>query len=154
MLPKLLTPWTESAVSVLSVSPSPETHARLRGIFGHTNWTLQEARGLHDALEFLQAHRTPVLICERKLPDGSWQDMAREILHMPNPPNLIVTAPDADDSLWSDVLDRGGYDVLARPFDSTEVTRIVSLAWRTWKEAYNRAPGRAVVPPAVLSASA
>lgn len=155
MLPKLLPPsWAENAVAVLSVSPSPETHSRLRGIFSHTNWSLHEAKSLHDALEFLREHRTPVVICERKLPDGCWQDMSVELLSVPHPPNLIVTAPDADDTLWADVLNRGGYDVLARPFDPNEVTRIVSLAWRNWKDTYNRGPGRAPVPPAAFSASA
>jgi hypothetical protein len=36
----------------------------------------------------------------------------------------------ADDKLWVDVLNLGGSDVLALPFDHDEVIRSVSLAWR------------------------
>ena len=32
----------------------------------------------------------------------------------------------------------GAYDVLAKPFDTTEVIRIVSGAWRHWLERYER----------------
>ena len=87
----------------------------------------------------------PPLLCRQahERPAGGWQDLLNGVLDMPTPPNVIVTAPDADDLLWSDVLNRGGYDVLARPFDRAEVVRIISLAWMNWKQTYRRSPVRA-----------
>ena len=35
----------------------------------------------------------------------------------------------ADDYLWVEALNLGAYDVLAKPFDITELTRSLSLAW-------------------------
>jgi len=39
----------------------------------------------------------------------------------------------ADDALWAEVLNLGGYNVLAKPFDSREVFRVVGNAWLHWK---------------------
>jgi hypothetical protein len=45
---------------------------------------------------------------------------------------LIVTAKLADDRLWAEVLNLGGFDVLAQPFYRGEVTRAVGHACRSW----------------------
>ena len=42
---------------------------------------------------------------------------------------MIVTSRLADDRLWAEVLNLGGYDVLAKPFDASEVARVVGTAW-------------------------
>ena len=140
---------TDSTVTVLSVTPSAEAQNRLIHIFGHTNWKLETAGSCYAALRRLRELHTAVVVCEHKLPDGGWQDLLQGVLDLPAPPNVIVTAPDADDILWSDVLNRGGYDVLARPFDSSEVVRIISLAWMNWKQNYKRAPARESLPISV-----
>jgi CheY-like chemotaxis protein len=40
----------------------------------------------------------------------------------PDPPMLIVTSRLADDYLWAEALNLGAYDVLAKPFDASEVS--------------------------------
>ncbi|MEP7364431.1 MAG: hypothetical protein ABI972_14345 [Acidobacteriota bacterium] len=132
----------DNLVTVLAVTPSAIAQNRLNQIFGHTNWQLETAGSCYEALRRLRDLHTAVVVCEHQLPDGGWQDLLSGVLQLPSPPNVIVTAPDADDVLWSDVLNRGGYDVLARPFDSSEVVRIISLAWMNWKQTYKRSPAR------------
>jgi len=39
----------------------------------------------------------------------------------------------ADEVLWAEVLNLGGYDVLAKPFNSNEFIRVISMAWRRSK---------------------
>jgi DNA-binding NtrC family response regulator len=50
-----------------------------------------------------------------------------------------VTSRAADERLWAEALNLGAYDVLAKPFDPTEVCRIVSLAWMHWAEQHGPA---------------
>jgi len=145
---------SENTVTVLSVTPSAIAQNRLNQIFGHTNWKLETADSCYEALRRLRELHTAVVVCEHKLPDGGWQDLLSGVSELPSPPNVIVTAPDADDLLWSDVLNRGGYDVLARPFDSSEVLRIISLAWMNWKQTYRRSVGREVASMAMSGAEA
>ncbi len=42
---------------------------------------------------------------------------------------MIVSALHADNSLWMDVLNSGGYNVIGQPFEEQEVFRMVSMAW-------------------------
>jgi hypothetical protein len=44
----------------------------------------------------------------------------------------VVASRHADENLWGEVLNLGGYDVLIKPFDCSEVTRVVGMAWRHW----------------------
>ncbi len=45
-------------------------------------------------------------------------------------PPLIVSSCLADDRLWVEVLDLGGYDLLMKPFTPVEVMRVVEMAAR------------------------
>jgi len=140
----------DKTVAVLAVSPNEEDHASLRAIFGHSNWKIFEAHACHEAVSFLTNHRMAVLICERDLPDGDWRTLLDSLSALPLPPLLVVTSRDADDTLWADVLNLGAYDVLSKPFDRAEVTRIISLAWLHWKEEATRRMQKPAVrtPPA------
>jgi hypothetical protein len=44
----------------------------------------------------------------------------------------------ADESLWAEVLNLGGYDVLPKPLVRDEVKRVVTLAWQNWKNERDR----------------
>jgi FixJ family two-component response regulator len=44
-----------------------------------------------------------------------------------------VTSRLADEYLWAEVLNLGGYDVLAKPLDKQEVSRTLNLAWEHWE---------------------
>ena len=72
------------------------------------------------------------MVCESNLPDGSWKDVIDRTARAANPPAVIVTSRLADDRLWSEVLNRGGYNVLLKPFRALEVLRDVNLAWQDW----------------------
>jgi len=129
-----------STVTVLSVSPSEDDHATLQNIFNHSNWTLHQCRNLAAATAFLKTHQVPVVVCEADLQDGTWKDALEQVSVMYHAPSLIVTSRLASDTLWSEVLNRGAYDLLAKPFDRDEVFRCVSSAWLHWKNQRVTAP--------------
>ncbi len=121
------------AVSVLAVSPAEDDHVLLEHVFSHSNWKFERVRTCREALSLLEGGPIAVVICGAELPDGTWRDLLAAVNRRPAPPRLIVTSHFADDRLWGEVLDSGGYDVLGKPFDRSEVVRVVSLAWRQWK---------------------
>ena len=51
-----------------------------------------------------------------------------------------MTSRAADERLWAEALNLGAYDVLAKPFDRTEVMRVVSMAWMHWTAVHGAAP--------------
>jgi DNA-binding NtrC family response regulator len=140
-------------VHVLAVSHLESDHTSLAHIFGHTAWTFDSARSLREATAKLADEPSPVILCEEKLPDGSWKDLyAFSQIHSV-PAYLIVTSQFADDRLWAEVLNMGAYDVLAKPFHSKEVFRVIGLAWRHWTDC-RKSAGRAYSHSTALTAGA
>lgn len=136
----------ERTVTVLAISPMEEDHLFLANIFSHTNWQLRAAHTWREALGMLGRQRIPILVCESQLLDATWKEVLAELSRLPEPPVLIVASRLADESFWAEVLNLGAYDVLMKPFDATEVFRVVSLAWLSWKNDRERLPSRAGTP--------
>ncbi len=124
---------SQRSVNVLLISPFDEDHRHLRDILKHSNWQQHGARTQRDSLEFLKENVTPVVICDSELPDGTWQEVLCRLGRMQCPPILVVTSRMADDRLWSEVLNLGGYNVLAKPLAMKEFFHVAGLAWMSWK---------------------
>lgn len=126
-------------VTVLAISPFKGDHTFLQNTFSHSKWRIRGASSLREARNLLRENSMYVVICEKQLPDCTWREILEELAAMKNPPPLIVASRLADERLWAEVLNLGGYDVLMKPFDPLEVVRVVSLAWRHLKDNWEQA---------------
>lgn len=135
-------PSPARTAAVLAVSPLPADRLRLREILSPRNWELHEAADCREALAFLRGQNVPVLLCERDHADGSWEDLLAATARLPAPPNLIVFSRLADESLWAEVLNMGGFDVLITPFEPEEVLRVTFTAWSRWEQGFCAAPAK------------
>jgi DNA-binding response OmpR family regulator len=138
-------------ISILVVSPHRDDDAALRKILQHGDWKITRAADQQEASKYLIHNATSVVICERDLPDGCWRDILVKTQGLKNAPALVVMSRQADEKLWGEVLTSGGYDVLLKPFESREVTRVVGMAWRQSRSNWNRPPVAAM--PASLYAT-
>jgi len=128
-----------TAVSVLAILPRSEDQACLSQIFSHSKWNLRLVDGLAPARPLIDELAAGVVITDHRLPDGHWRDVLLDLQCREIEPVLIVASRLADDGLWAEVLNLGGYDVLGTPFQAAEVVRAVSIAWRHWQDrALNR----------------
>jgi len=87
-------------------------------------------------------------------PIGGMQNHAAELtrcLDRLGVAQLVVTSRLADDALWAEVLNMGGYDVLAVPLDSEEVMRVIGAALRHVDNEQQRC--KPVTAPMVLVAA-
>ena len=119
-------------MTVLMVSPFDEDRIRLDHIFAGSRWRARGVRTCREALALLRKSAAPVVLCEGDLPDGNWKDILDAFTVLTAPPLLIVTSRLADECLWVEVLNLGGYDLLAKPLDKKEVLWAVDSAWRHW----------------------
>ena len=125
---------------LLTVLPSKEDHEVLRQMLPSADWNVRKALTLPAGLAQLRANVPPQLIlCESDLLPGSWKDILDSVARMSDPPLLIVTSRLADERLWAEALNLGAYDVLAKPFEATEVRRILGMAWSHWQLAHESA---------------
>jgi len=123
-----------TTITILSVGPAQDDHDVLERLLQRPKWLIHRVPTLSSAVALLQQVQIPVVICERDLQPGTWKDMLDHLKLLSQPPCLIVTSWLADDHLWSEALNLGAYDVLAKPFDRTEVSRILGLASLHWHE--------------------
>ena len=111
-----------NAIKVLLICPSGSDILARMLLAG--NCAVRTTNSFREACGQLSSDSNPVVICERSLPDGDWKDLLGKT------PRLIVTSHAMDEALWAEVLNLGGYDVLAQPFDEQEVRRVVAMAGR------------------------
>ena len=133
-------PARSGEVSILSVGHLDEDHLRLVNIAVAWEWKVYRALTCREAAEILGAkNEIPVVLCERELSDGGWKDILRIVEEHENAPLLIVASRLADEALWAEVLNIGGYDVLLTPYETEEVVRVISVATMYWKRKKIRA---------------
>jgi DNA-binding response OmpR family regulator len=114
---------------VLAVFPAEEDRVTLNKIFAGSGWRLLATATLAEALPLLNTPCIGAVISECSFPDGhGWKDLLGVIQVMINPPPLIVADRLADVRLWAEVLNLGAQDLLAKPFNTKEVTCAVSVA--------------------------
>jgi len=123
----------ESRLVLLVVGPCAADLLSVKDMLP-SNWTVNTARDADEAKGILLSMPVPVILCESELPGGNWKDLLVIIAGIRRPPLLIVTSRLADEYLWAEVLNLGGHDVLAKPFNSTELVQVVSMAGRRWKD--------------------
>jgi DNA-binding response OmpR family regulator len=128
------TKTTPENITLLAICPNQEDRQSLEKILDRDRWTIQGAPSLREATTLL--HRGPSLIlCEKDLPDGTWKDVFCQARDLDNPPPFVVVSRIADERLWAEVLNLGGFDVLMKPFERSEVVRVMAMALRQWKHA-------------------
>ena len=103
----------------------------LRPVLEGHHCTLEWAQTRARALPLLKEPRCGILLIDSDLP-GGWKNFLHDAQARAYPPALIVVARMTDERLWAEVLNLGGYDVLARPFNPREVEHVISAACRHW----------------------
>jgi len=114
--------------SLLLVTPENQHEQSLRDILAGTSYAARRVENCSEALQILEDLKPGVLIVEADLRTGDWRRLLEGALARPWSPQVIVFSSLADDCLWAEVLNMGGYDVLALPFRPDEVLRTVALA--------------------------
>ena len=84
--------------------------------------TLQEARAI------LRSGRQPIVLCEEKLPDGSYQDVLRLLGSNLCRTRVIVISDSNLDERYTEARAEGAFDVIASPCKRTDVQWIVIRA--------------------------
>jgi CheY-like chemotaxis protein len=136
-------------VAVLSLSPSESDHAVLAQTFRNSSLTLypncrltlQLSPTLASTLAVLRTRRIPIVLCDDDAYPEAWREILGACQLLPAPPCVIVTSRLADDGLWMKLLGEGAFDLLSKPFDPSEVMRIIHSAWVHWQNRYGLANG-------------
>jgi hypothetical protein len=136
-------------IAVLSLSPFENDHAVLRRTFRDSSLTLypncrltlQPCPTLASILALLRTHRIPIVLCDEDAYPEAWREILRACRLLPAPPCVIVTSRQDGDRLWMELLSEGAFDLLSKPFDPSDVMRILHSAWVHWRNRYELSDG-------------
>lgn len=112
--------------TLVCINDKAEESVALRTIVEDLEWRVRIATTCMEALSLLRSEPAAAIFCEATLTDGTWRDVLNQTGGGAGAPALIVTSRLADAYLWSEVLNLGGYDVLATPFTSDEVAHVLT----------------------------
>lgn len=144
-----MSPPSRPGFAILTVGLDARAEALIRRLSQAQDWVCDQARNYREALGYLRAaqERPPaVLLCGELLEDGSWLQFLEDLGGLTR---LIVVSRIADESLWAEVLNRGGYDLLPGPLTERELQWTIDSARLAW-ECENTLPARR---PPVLAAT-
>ena len=111
--------------TVIVISNDNEDHAGVDQFLPAGRWTVEHFADLRAGLKAMQQLRHCIVVTERRLPDGNWRDV---LTLAGENARVVVTCKYADEQLWAEVLNNGGYDLLGKPFNRSEMSRIVQAA--------------------------
>ena len=115
--------------ALLAVFSSKEDRTILRAILDRSGWDLRFTPSFEEARNALHAFHFKAVLSDGFLPDGHcWQDLLREIAALTHQPPLIVADRQADERLWVEVLNLGGWNLISKPLKAKEVLHVLSVA--------------------------
>lgn len=89
--------------------------------------------------------RSPVVLCGRDVPGMEWPAAVRMLASAAPRPCVILTSPVSDSYMWKEIVEFGGYDVLATPLRDADATRSIRLALSYWKSTARHPTGYAAI---------
>lgn len=108
---------------------APERSSSLLSHLQPLNARVLTARSCAEAARRLEGDSTvKVILTDLCLPDGSWFDVLNRAGDISPASRVVVCARVADERLWSQILEAGGFDMVVEPFEGPEVRRILSAA--------------------------
>ena len=96
---------------------------------------VRAATSCADAFELMRDDpHVNLVLTDLALPDGSWCDVLSWVQEKRAHAKVVVCLRVADERLWTQVLEAGGFDALVEPYQESEVRRILHAAagYRNW----------------------
>jgi len=121
--------------SLLVVTSRAEDVSELNEILRETSWLLTDVSSLDDAIVKLKAVALPIIFYDRDAAGVCWQETIERLIAARQGACVVLISNVADQYLWEEVVQHGGFDLLSRPFRKDQVLSALAFA-----HAHLRAP--------------
>lgn len=123
----------ESPPALLAVLSNPGERQLITDLSHDNGWNLTIAENLEQARSRIADKRLAVVLLDRDLAESDWRSMVRSFTSLHPAPCVILASSVSDHYLFEELVNQGGYDVVAKPLKLEEVRRITRLALTFWK---------------------
>jgi DNA-binding NtrC family response regulator len=130
---------------IVLISPHKFDKNMLESAISSARWNVFHVHGCEEALAIMTSVLVPVVVCDRGVQEGRWQEAMHRIFSSPHPAPVLLTAASYDWRLWVETIDCGGFDLLVSPFRNAEEKLLRARRhWedgrvrRTWDQFFRR----------------
>jgi len=113
---------------ILFVSPHADDATVVSRMLGPLSVSIEHVANVKQARSRMQSGTYGVILTAANLSDGTWLDVLNVARRVAPHAEVIVTDREADARFWAEALNLGAYDLIAQPFASGEVQRILGNA--------------------------
>jgi DNA-binding NtrC family response regulator len=113
---------------ILLASERDDDHRTLEALLHDTGWTVAWAKSWGDASNFCGRVIKPVILVDRHFQGSDWRFTVSSMVNFKANSCLILLSDVSDQYLWNEVVQHGGFDVLARPFERSALLRVLAFA--------------------------
>ena len=113
---------------VLLASERDDDYQRLQALLQDTKWSVERALSWGEVSSFCGRVVSPVVLVDRHFQGSNWRSTVSSLLNPAASRCLILLSDVSDSYLWNELVQHGGFDVLARPFERSEVLRTLAFA--------------------------
>jgi hypothetical protein len=113
---------------VLLASERDDDYQTLQALLHNTRWSVARAITWSDVSSLCGRVVNPVVLVDRHFQNADWRFTVSSLLHPAANCCLILLSDVSDPYLWNELVQYGGFDVLTRPFERSEVLRTLTFA--------------------------
>ena len=119
-----------ASMPVLLASERVDDYQTLHELLQDTKWSVARALSWGEVSSFCGRVASPVVLVDRHFQGSDWRFTLSSLLNTTENCCLILLSDVSDPYLWNELVQYGGFDVLARPFERSEVLRTLAFAQR------------------------
>ena len=119
--------------AALAISCDVADRETLQEIFRAAGWRLTIADTVSIGLATQRKHPVPIILFDRRLPEGDWRKTVSALAGLAGNPWVILLSDHCDQNLWDDLTAMGGSDILRTPLNATMATRAIKSGWLVWR---------------------
>ena len=122
-----------AAIPVVLASNRPDDHDSLEALLSGSPWQLLCVGSGREAAYLLHQVSVPIALCDLDLDDEPWQDTIRGLIKARRRACVVILASAAYSGVSSEVIGRGGFDLLTRPFERGQIFGTLFSAYAQYR---------------------
>lgn len=139
-------------IQIVLASVRDDDRESLEAALSGTPWELILAQNREQAVQSLQQAPVPIVLCDASFDNLPWRVALRGLLRSRRRTCVILLSDDSSLELSTELVRRGGFDVLTRPFQKEEVFPTLVCAYTQCRVHWTPG-GPAGGPPGTLTST-
>jgi CheY-like chemotaxis protein len=141
------------AIRVLAITRDSGCLERLKDLAKFYSWDIFLCPTFECAEEVFASETVPIVLCDRDTLNIDWREAFERIIGTDRSRCVILCSTADDNSLWQEVIRRGGYDVVRKPVREEQLVRAIQFAWAFWLAIHPLSSARQSIFPLLPSRS-